>query len=148
MTRPKKDRVIYREPLFSRFKPAGIKAAILDRIDLTIDEYEATRLADYLGYNHLQASKIMNISRSTFSRLIDRARNKIAIFIIEGKELDITGGAIKFAKDLSKCHDCGLIFESKAEILRCPECNSNNIIKLSDSYGHRRGHGRHHGRRR
>ena len=148
MPRPQKERIIFKQPLFTRFKPAGIKASVLDRVDLTIDEYEAIRLADYLGYNHLQASKIMDISRSTFSRLVDKARNKIATFIIEGKELDIAGGSVRFSKDLFKCLDCGAIFEPNSEIPICPECNSNNTINLSASYGHGRGRRRRHGRRR
>jgi len=148
MPRPQKERIIFKQPIFTRFKPAGIKASVLERIDLTIDEYEAIRLADYLGYNHLNASKEMNISRSTFSRLVDKARNKIASFIIEGKELDIAGGSVRFSKDLFKCLDCGEIFQPNTEILICPNCNSNNIISLNDSYGHGRGRRRHRGRRR
>jgi len=47
---------------------------------LTIDEYEAIRLADYFGNEHLEAAKKMEISRSTFTRLIKNAHKKIAEF--------------------------------------------------------------------
>ena len=100
MPRPQKPRKVHQPPIFTEFKPIGIGGRFLEELILTIDEYEAIRLADYLGYNHLNASKEMNISRSTFSRLVDKARNKIASFIIEGKELDIAGGSVRFSKDL------------------------------------------------
>ncbi len=141
MPRPKKQRTVFKPPLFDRFKPAGIRGSVLQRIDLTIDEYEAIRLADYLGYNHLESSKIMNISRSTFSRLVDNARHKVAEFLMEGKELFIVGGNFRFARRLAKCLDCGQIYDLD-EYRGCPNCSSQRFIPLEESFG--RGAGRRH----
>ncbi len=141
MPRPKKERIVFKPPVFDRFKPAGVRASMLQRVELSIDEYEAIRLADYLGYNHLEASKIMNISRSTFSRLIDTARSKVASFLIDGKELFILGGAYKFAKHLARCLDCGQIYDID-ENRGCPNCSSERFLLLEESFG-RRGGGRH-----
>ena len=133
MPRPKKERVVVAPPLFNRFKPAGIRGSVLQRLELTIDEFEAIRLADYLGYNHLEASKIMKISRSTFSRLVDSARRKVAEFIIEGKELFIEGGSFRFARRLVKCVDCGQIYDID-EHRGCPNCSSERFVVLDDPF--------------
>lgn len=141
MPRPKKERTVLKPPLFDRFKPAGVRGSVLQRLDLTIDEYEAIRLADYLGCNHLEASKIMNISRPTFSRLIDSARKKVAEFLTEGKELIIVGGVFRFARRLVKCIDCGQIYDIN-EHRGCPNCSSERFVLLGESFG--RGAGRRH----
>jgi len=54
-----------------------------------LDEFEAIRLADYEGLYHEKAAEQMNISRSTFGRIIDNARSKVADTIINGKALQI-----------------------------------------------------------
>ena len=56
MTRPKKKRKITKPPRFTEFKPAGIRNAALSKINLTLDEYEALRLADFDGLNHNAAA--------------------------------------------------------------------------------------------
>jgi len=90
--RPRKKRVIDNLPPYVKFKPAGIQSRELEEIILLIDEYEAVRLADYEKMKHEEAALLMEISRQTFSRLIDSARKKIAKMIIEGKSLSIEGG--------------------------------------------------------
>jgi len=50
---------------------------MLDQVVLSLDEYEALRLAYYMNLEHLQASKEMGISRPTFTRLIEKARQKM-----------------------------------------------------------------------
>ncbi len=62
----KKERIVHQPPLFSDFKPIGVKMNFLKKISLSIDEYEAFRLADYVGLSHDDASNEMDISRSTF----------------------------------------------------------------------------------
>lgn len=141
MPRPKKERKVFMPPVFDRFKPAGVRASMLDRIELTVDEFEAIRLADYLGYNHLESSKMMNISRSTFSRLIDMAHKKMSAFIIEGKELFISGGMVEFPANLVKCLDCGQVYDFD-EYRGCPNCSSERFAPLNELFG-RRGGGRH-----
>ena len=119
-------------PKFHNFKPSGIPRNMLETILLTYDEYEAVRLADYLGKEHLEASKMMNISRPTFTRLIDRARKKIAQAIINGMELTIEGGNVDFANALYRCRACGEeeILPIDAEVEKCNECGSDDIEDL------------------
>ncbi|MEA3500662.1 MAG: DUF134 domain-containing protein [Candidatus Marinimicrobia bacterium] len=153
MSRHQKDRIIFRPPVFTDFKPVGVRSNILNKISLTIDEYEAIRLYDYFGDDHLEAAKKMEISRSTFTRLIKNAHKKIAEFIIEGKSLKINGGNIHFRENIIKCYSCGYMFNSNFgdKITTCPSCGSKNLIDLAERFGHgeycqKRGRGR--GRRR
>ncbi|MEA1986435.1 MAG: DUF134 domain-containing protein [Candidatus Marinimicrobia bacterium] len=138
MPRHKKNRIIFRPPIFTDFKPLGVRKNALDTISLTIDEYEAIRLYDYFGNEHLEASEKMEISRSTFTRLIKSAHKKIAEFIIDGKSLKITGGNIHFRENIIKCYSCGQIFNGNFEnqITECPFCGSEKLIDLAKGFGH------------
>jgi predicted DNA-binding protein (UPF0251 family) len=89
MSRPKKCRCTSCIPGAYYFKPRGIPLIHLEEITLTIDELEAIRLADYEGLYHEEAAKQMDISRATFGRILDGARNKVAGAIIKGKALKI-----------------------------------------------------------
>ena len=138
MPRSKKEKIVHSPPLFSVYKPAGIMRSKLQRLSLALDEYEAIRLADHLGLNHMEAAQEMGISRSTFSRLIEKARHKTARFFIEGKELCIEGGKIHFRGNVIRCHDCGHMFniDIGQSISKCPECNSSNLVNLAGGFGH------------
>ncbi len=143
MTRPRKLRRVSKPPAYNRFKPVGIPARFLQQVDLSIDEYEALRLADYEGLNHEDAAKKMDISRPTFSRLITSARNKIATGIIEGKEIAIEGGDFRFTQHLIRCNNCRTLTQYTNEIpATCPECDSDDIENLNQRYHRGRGFGR------
>jgi predicted DNA-binding protein (UPF0251 family) len=138
MARPRNNRIVDNPPLFNEFKPVGVAGRELSKIYLSIDEYEAIRLADKLQLSHLDASKEMDVSRSTFSRLIESARQKIAEFIITGKMLTIEGGNIHFTNNIIKCFDCGHMFNIRIDehFNECPECKSKNLINIAGNYGH------------
>ena len=140
MPRPEKERIVDNPPLFSEFKPLGISAKFLDQIELTLDEYEALRLADLLALSHSEAAEEMEISRSTFTRLIEKARKKLVDFIVSGKMLKINGGNIHFRKNIIKCDHCGHMFNINfnAHIQNCPACNSDKLINLAGGFGHGR----------
>lgn len=70
MPRPEKDRIIFKPPLFTEFKPIGISVRSLSQTLLSLDEYEAFRLADHIGLSQIEAAEEMGISRPTFTRLI------------------------------------------------------------------------------
>jgi predicted DNA-binding protein (UPF0251 family) len=138
MTRPKTRRRIYTPPLFSEFKPKGVKAADLEKIVMSLDEYEAIRLADALQLTHEEASVLMNISRSTFSRLIDKARLKTAEMLIKGKQLVIEGGQVHFTNNILKCNSCKTLFnvEIAEKPEECPNCSSKELSNLAVHFGH------------
>ena len=65
---------------------------MLEEVVLTIDEFEAVRLADLEGLYQEQAAEKMNVSRQTFGRIIESARKKVAEALVQGKALKIGGG--------------------------------------------------------
>jgi uncharacterized protein len=89
MPRPRKHRRICCNPLAYYFKPRGIPMYELQEIVLDHDELESLRLADLLAYSHEKAAKEMKISRATFGRIVEIARNKVADGILNGKAIRI-----------------------------------------------------------
>jgi predicted DNA-binding protein (UPF0251 family) len=138
MPRPEKKKIVHTPPFFTEFKPIGVQSKLLTQNFLSLDEYEAFRLADYVGLSHEEASDEMEISRSTFTRLIEKARRKIAVFLVKGQLLKIEGGNIHFKNNIIRCLDCGYMFEIDmgTSFLECPECKSKNLLNLAGGFGH------------
>ncbi len=138
MPRPKNNRIVHEPPIFTEFKPAGVPATGLKQVLLSLDEFEAMRLADFIGMSHEEAADEMGISRSTFSRLIEKSRKKIAEFIFQGRLLTIDGGNIHFRKNIIQCSECGYMFKINIDspMTECPECHSKNLLNLAGGFGH------------
>lgn len=138
MPRPKKDKIVSSPPLFSCFKPVGVRRDQLGDTRLELGEYEAIRLSDYEGLDHAQAAAEMGISRSTFSRLVETARRKVAAFLVDGRMLQIEGGNVHFRDDILKCAGCGKMFNVHIgdTVAACPSCGSTELVTLAGSYGH------------
>jgi len=138
MSRPKNDRIVHEPPLFTEFKPVGIRGQDLGSMQLSLDEFEALRLADHIGLSHAEAAGEMEISRSTFTRLIEQARKKIAEFIIKGRRLNINGGNIHFRSNIICCQKCGHMFKTNFNdsMIECPACHSENLLNLAGGFGH------------
>ena len=71
------------------FKPCGVKRNELEKVELGEDEMEALRLSDYEGLYQQECADKMGISRTTFSRLIESARKKIADALLHTKAIRI-----------------------------------------------------------
>jgi uncharacterized protein len=138
MPRPKNNRIVHEPPIFTDFKPVGLKGVSLEQVLLNLDEFEAFRLADHVGFSHEESAEEMEISRPTFTRLIEKARNKVAKFIIEGKVLNIDGGNVHFRNNIIKCQSSGQMFRTKfnVPIEECPACHSKNLLNLAGGFGH------------
>lgn len=95
MARPHCPRRIARLPGVVYFKPAGIPLRELEEQILTLDEFEALRLADVEGKQHVEAADIMGVSRQTFSRILAHARHTVAACLTSGMAVRIEGGAIQ-----------------------------------------------------
>ena len=96
--RPKKTRWIRCLPGERCFKPICKPLSKLERVYLTIDEFEAVRLACFMGLKQIDASKKMKISRPTFSRILTSANKKIADGLVNIKAICIEGGCCKILK--------------------------------------------------
>ncbi len=71
----------------------------LQIVTLKDEELEALSLADCQGLDHESAAALMNISRSTFSRILARARTSVATALVEGAALKIGGGDFQLVGD-------------------------------------------------
>ncbi|MBE0556415.1 MAG: DUF134 domain-containing protein [Proteobacteria bacterium] len=108
MSRPKCCRHIGALPGKTFFQPEGAAPSSFEAVLLTLDEYEAIRLADLDGLYQEQAASRMSVSRQTFGRIVEAAHRKIADVIVNGKALRIEGGPVSLAG---------------AESVRCPRCS-------------------------
>ena len=95
--RPKKTRWIKCAPRDRCFKPLCRPLSKLKNVYLTLDEFEALRLADLEGMKQVDAARRLKISRPTFSRIAASARNKIADGLVNIKAIRIEGGCCKVA---------------------------------------------------
>jgi len=95
MPRPPCQRTVSGCPAAAVFKPVGIPASELDEVVLALDEFEALRLADLDGLYQEEAAGRMNVSRPTFSRIVECAHRKVADALVHGKLLRIEGGPVR-----------------------------------------------------
>ena len=59
---------------------------------MTVDEFEAIRLADLTNLSQKEAAKSMRVSQQTFSRILKKARRIVADTLVYGKIIRIQGG--------------------------------------------------------
>jgi len=109
MPRQKKHRTVKCNPTAYYYKPQSIPLSMLEEVILEIDELESLRLADYLAHSHEEAAAKMKISRATFGRIVEKARNKMVDAILHGKAIKIGN---EFPRELKekravKCEICG-----------------------------------------
>ncbi|WP_295422110.1 DUF134 domain-containing protein [Sulfurovum sp.] len=80
------------------FKPCGIRKVDLESVVLLEDEVEALRLSDFEGLYQQECADKMGISRSTFSRILEKAHKKISDALLHGKAISINKKTIKETK--------------------------------------------------
>jgi predicted DNA-binding protein (UPF0251 family) len=93
--RPRCCRLVAGEPVSAVFKPVGRRACEIELVGMTLDEFEALRLADLEGLYQEQAAARMGVSRATFGRIVESAHRKIAEVLVQGKALHIQGGPVR-----------------------------------------------------
>ncbi|MBF0384425.1 MAG: DUF134 domain-containing protein [Candidatus Omnitrophica bacterium] len=100
--RPKKTRWVKCEPGERCFRPRCKPLNKVEGVFLTLDEFEAIRLADFEQLQQIDAAKMMRISRPTFSRILSSAHNKIADGLVNIKAIKIEGGCCKIEEARDK----------------------------------------------
>ncbi|MDD5247331.1 MAG: DUF134 domain-containing protein [Candidatus Omnitrophica bacterium] len=93
--RPKKTRWVKCAPGERCFKPLCRPLNKLEGVYLSLDEFEAVRLACLEGLKQIDAAKLMKVSRPTFSRILTSAQKKIADGLVNIKAIRIEGGCCK-----------------------------------------------------
>lgn len=89
--RPRKPRIIKKEPNTRQFSPRG-RIGRPGYNELKYEELEAIRLADFTGLNQAEAAKHMGISQQTFSRVLRNARKCLAEAVVLGRIIKVDGG--------------------------------------------------------
>jgi predicted DNA-binding protein (UPF0251 family) len=147
MVRPLNCRKIGCQPESNYFKPRGIPLSSLQEVVLTLDEFEAIRLADLEKLYQEEAAEKMEISRQTFGRIVDSAHRKVAEALVECKALRIEGGEFSMAEVTAvrkfKCYDCQYSWELPYGTGRsdnCPSCKGHNIHR-AEGFGRGPGQG-------
>jgi predicted DNA-binding protein (UPF0251 family) len=142
MARPRNRRRVGCTPRRTYFKPAGVPKASLTVVVLTVDEWEALRLADYEGLYHDAAARQMNVSRPTFGRIIEVARRKVTRALVKGQALTIKGGDFEMTTRKFSCYDCKHEWElpyGTGRPQQCPACQSTNLHRTENECGQGRG---------
>lgn len=137
MPRRRRLRRIVAPPGFKGYRPYGHRGDATGTIDLLYEEYEAIKLADYDLMNHLEASELMGISRPTFARIYESARRKIALALVETREIKAVFGNVAFDKSWFICHSCNTRFTIPPTYAEraCPLCKSEAIEPLGRDDG-------------
>ena len=122
-------------PQVTCFRPVGVSVVNLQEVKLLVEEAEAINLNDLKRLDQEQCAQKMNISRSTFSRILDSARLKVADALINGKSICIEGGNFELAMRRFRCisgHEWDVPFETMIstppEI--CPKCDTPSIMPI------------------
>lgn len=138
MPRPFKCRRVSGNPQAYYFKPRGVSVSDLREVILTVDEFEAVRLADHEGLYQENAAKKMNVSRQTFSNIVGSAHKKIADAIVNAKALRIEGGIVETVQRQFICTECRNKWSEPFGTGRpdqCPKCRSRNIRRVPSGRG-------------
>ena len=119
MARPKRLRRLTFSPPAHSFHPANGEQCLIQQelIIITMDEFEALRLADLECHSQEEAAKKMGISRATFGRIVESGRSKVAKALVYGHRLEITGGAFMFGR---------------GRHLQCPRCRRRQSREISE----------------
>ncbi len=141
MVRPIKCRRVKFIPENTYFIPYGNGKCEVEEIILKVEELEAMRLKDIEGLNQKECAESMQVSRQTFQNIIDSARRKVAMALVQGNAIHIWGGHYTSGSCRFKCLDCGEVYSMSYEKTRhiCPSCGSNEALcEKKNRFCHRR----------
>ena len=134
MVRPKIERRIVKQPDYTCLKHDDVLENSQETIKMNLDEFEAIRLGDYHNIKQKEAAELMGISQPTFHRIINSARKKTAMSLIEGKKIEINNENYYTEDKMYICKDCGFQWNNpKKEYTNCPDCQSENIEIVKDN---------------
>jgi predicted DNA-binding protein (UPF0251 family) len=133
-----------RQPLWRRvnfvpkvtcFRPAGVPATRSQEVRLALEEIEALRLKDLEKLEQEECAKKMNVSRTTFARVLNSARQKMADALLNGKVIRIEGGNFEMTTRRFRCvngHEWEIPFETMLQNPPrvCPTCQTSTVMPV------------------
>lgn len=135
MPRPPRRRRICAMPQISSF-PAD-EARHAEPITLWLDEYEVIRLVDLEGRTHEQCAAQMDISRSTVQEIYESARRKLAVCLVYGRALSISGGNYRLCegRERDACGQChGQFASERTEKPEAIKQKGDVLMKIAVTY--------------
>jgi predicted DNA-binding protein (UPF0251 family) len=75
----------------------------VEAVVLSLDEFEAIRLADLDGLYQEEAAGQLGVSRQTFGNILKAAHAKVADCLVNAKKLKIEGGAVECVGRRRRC---------------------------------------------
>ena len=73
---------------------------------MAVNEFEAIRLVDLLDLTQEEAARQMGVARATVQSIYGSARKKLALSLVEGRELRIGGGEYQVCPGDQGCPHC------------------------------------------
>ena len=114
MPRPCKRRRVCGHPSCGRFGPAE-QARGQPEVLMGLDEFETIRLMDLEGLTQEQAAGRMGVARATVQAIYNSARQKLALCLVQGRELRIDGGEYQLCPGPEGGCGCPRCSRKKAE---------------------------------
>jgi predicted DNA-binding protein (UPF0251 family) len=125
MARPRSPRTIAGRPAAGTFRPTGLA---LGEITVSLDEFEALRLADLERLEHADAAARMSISRQTFGRVLGAGRRKVAEALVLGRVLNLEGADLP-PGPRPRCPYCKTPCRATKGVMACAAC-APTLVKL------------------
>ncbi len=144
--------LVEEEPICRKFSAEA--AADAAPVNLQVEELEALRLKDLAALDQSAAAQTMGLSRATFQRILQTARQKVAMALVNGQGIIIVGGSYMIKNRKFECQACQHVWEvppcseggKHGYEIACPECGGMKKIKLGeDGARHACAGGHHHG---
>ncbi len=108
MPRPHKPRKVCQMPLYKGFAPIRQDPMKKDEtVILTVDEFETIRLIDYEKMTQEECARQMGIARSTVQNIYDSSRHKLAVMLVTGADMNISGGSFSLCEERRQGKPCG-----------------------------------------
>ncbi|VBB08371.1 rna polymerase sigma factor region 3/4 [Lucifera butyrica] len=113
----------------------------VEEVVISLEEMEALRLFDIEQMSQGAAAEKMGISHSTFHRLINKAHQKVAAALWQGKALTIEGGSYRLDHPHKNelrhfiCKQCSREWDvlhgagQSGMDMQCPNCESRDIMR-------------------
>lgn len=134
MPRPKKCRRIGFIPQNECFAPCG-KGGARGEVVISIEEMEALRLSDLERLDQNACAEQMGISRGTFQRIINSARQKTANALVNVWSIRIDTGLLAEDERTLICRSCGHTWKEicKRQISeQCSACGCTDLAYISE----------------
>ncbi|MBN1786620.1 MAG: DUF134 domain-containing protein [Candidatus Methanofastidiosa archaeon] len=154
MPRPRKERTIEGQPKHDYFSPRLEEGEKVDEVILSLVELECLRLSNLCKMNQTMCADRMGIHQSTFHRMLNSAREKIADALVNGKAIKIEGGKFVMRsvdeQDLTLCGTvcgkgpggkcvcpkCGYTTDHQKGVpcstMNCPDCGKSLVREWGD----------------